>query len=204
MGNKVNSFVVCLAALFTVTAFTVVPNKVEAPPVAEGPSIEGDEVRLSGEEFFRGLYFGRGDAVTIFMDLSFMRDVYQRMQQTNQPLVQGGVPIGLQMIKQIKQNHPHFFARFGQALCSGDRIAIKQALQRANKLLTRNMRVAENTQQRTGGENVIVLPPQQPIRIVAVVYLLPCPLEGCDSLPIETITQLQMDQLVNTISAFRQ
>ncbi len=221
MENKISSFVVCLVALFTVTAVTVVPHKPapnkrpagETPLVAEGPHIEGDVAKLSGEAFFRGLYFGRGEAAAIFMDLSFMRAVYRQMQQTNRRLMKASNPIGLQVIEQIKQSHPSFFARFGQALHSGDHIVIKHALQKANKLLARNIKVAGAARQGVRGANVVIVPSPavviyvpNPCRIV--VPCLPVTIVDVKNshlyeLP-KHMTQLQKEQLVNTIATFAQ
>lgn len=88
---------------------------------------------LSGEQIFRGIFFGQGPAAALLPEVWQGKSVEDRAQ-TPERAAQVRT-LQNEIVTRIAQKNPAFFNQFGATVRSGDHLAVERALQEAATLL---------------------------------------------------------------------
>lgn len=88
---------------------------------------------LSGEQIFRGVFFGQGPAAALLPELWKGKSVEERAQTPER--VARVRALQNEVVAQIADKDPAFFERFGATVRAGNHVAVERALQDAARLL---------------------------------------------------------------------
>ncbi len=174
------------------------------------------ETTLTGEQISRDLFFYRGNDSNMFaefnkdMGMDLVRPLalsekYQRAEAM--------------VIRNINAQYPNFFATFGQAMQSSDRVLIKRSLKHAITVLS-DVKLAQNNKLQTGSLgkykrsrhdlNLVTVPAPVigPAPIRAVAYYPTRATIGVESgviynnriTALSAFTQLQAEALINYVA----
>ncbi|GAA1840237.1 sporulation delaying protein family toxin [Actinomadura bangladeshensis] len=118
-----------LAIATSVTVLAGAAPAIASPDQAARPATV-QTARFSGEDLFRGLFFGQGPVATTFPDITHQQQARVRTDVVNE------------LVSLMSESDPAFFSRFAADIRSGDRYRIRSALFTAHDLADSSARAA--------------------------------------------------------------